>query len=101
MSAVAVLAEPACTMKPAVAKIAAKFQVTVPPEVRNLYDLQEGDLLEWKFDNESGVLTVEPKRAALLSPVLDRAIAAAKKRRSEQRQVMATRSEQKLSTSTR
>lgn len=86
MSATAVLPEVTCVMKPAMAKIASKFQVTVPPEVRNLYGLQEGDLLEWKFDQDSRVLIVEPKRATLLSPVVDSTIAAARKRRSEQRQ---------------
>ena len=64
MSATAVITEPTCTMKPAVAKIAGKFQITVPPEVRNLYGLQEGDLLEFKFDERSGMLMVEPKRVA-------------------------------------
>ncbi len=74
-----------CTMKPAVAKIAAKFQVTVPVEVRNLYDLREGDLLEWTFDGERKQLTVEPKRAALLSPALDQFVATAKQSRASRK----------------
>jgi hypothetical protein len=49
--------------------------------LRYLYDLREGDLLEWKFDGESQQLIVEPKRAALLSPMLDRRVADAKQRR--------------------
>jgi bifunctional DNA-binding transcriptional regulator/antitoxin component of YhaV-PrlF toxin-antitoxin module len=80
-----VIVDRSCAMKPAVAKIAAKFQLTVPVEVRNLYDLREGDLLEWKFDEASGQLMVEPKRAALLSPVLDQRVAAAKRRREDRK----------------
>jgi AbrB family looped-hinge helix DNA binding protein len=84
MPAESVLERP-CAMKPAVAKIAAKFQITVPVEVRNLYGLEEGDLLEWRFDEGSNQLTIEPKRAALLSPQLDQRVAAAKHRRADRK----------------
>ena len=83
MSNASVFVDPVCAMKPTAAKIAAKFQLTVPVEVRDLYGLREGDLLDFKFDEESKQLIVEPKRAALLSPVLDQRVAAAKKRRAD------------------
>lgn len=51
-----------------VTRIVSKFQVTVPQEVRDVYDLREGDLFEWHFDAEHGHLIVIPKRAQLLTP---------------------------------
>ena len=89
MPAEAVLERP-CAMKPVVAKIAAKFQITVPVEVRNLYGLEEGDLLEFRFDDRSSQLTIEPKRAALLSPRLDERVAAAKQRRADRKRSLRT-----------
>ena len=85
MSSSSVLVERPCTMKPTAAKITGKFQLTVPPEVRDLYGLQEGDLLEWSFDEERQHLVVEPKRAALISPMLDQRVAEAKRRMVERK----------------
>ena len=56
--------------RPIVTKIVAKFQVTVPPEIRNLFDLREGDLLQWDFDESSSQIVLLPKRAQLLSPIV-------------------------------
>ena len=54
--------------RPVTTRILGKFQVTVPPEIRNIFDLQEGDLLDWKFDEGSGEIRVIAKRARLLTP---------------------------------
>lgn len=54
--------------RPVVSKIAAKFQVTVPAEVRELFGLEEGDLLEWDFDAATSTLKLVPKRPQLISP---------------------------------
>jgi len=48
--------------------IVSKFQTTVPPTVRDRFDLREGDLLEWDFEPEKGVLVVRPMRANLIPP---------------------------------
>ncbi len=57
--------------QPIVTKIAGRFQVTVPPEIRNLFDLQEGDLLQWDFDEPTGRIHLLPKRAQLLTPLVN------------------------------
>jgi bifunctional DNA-binding transcriptional regulator/antitoxin component of YhaV-PrlF toxin-antitoxin module len=54
--------------RPVTTRILGKFQVTVPPEIRNIFDLQEGDLLDWKFDEQSGEIRVVAKRARVLTP---------------------------------
>jgi AbrB family looped-hinge helix DNA binding protein len=54
--------------RPIITKIAGKFQVTVPVEIRDLFELQEGDLLEWNFNHETSALTLLPKRAQLITP---------------------------------
>lgn len=51
-----------------VSRIASKWQVTVPVEVRELFGMQEGDFFEWEFDAETQRLFVVPKRAQLLTP---------------------------------
>jgi len=56
--------------RPIVTRIAAKFQVTVPPEVRQLFDLKEGDLFDWSFNRATSQLVITPKRAQLITPVL-------------------------------
>ena len=60
--------------KLAVSRIVAKFQITVPPEVRRAYGLQEGDFLDWTLPrNSSGesCLVVIPTRPSAISPDLD------------------------------
>jgi len=57
-------------MRPATTKIVGKFQVTVPPEIREIFDLQEGDLLEWSFDEATAQIRVVAKRAQLITPRL-------------------------------
>jgi bifunctional DNA-binding transcriptional regulator/antitoxin component of YhaV-PrlF toxin-antitoxin module len=53
-------------------RIVGKFQTTVPPEIREIFDLREGDLLDWMFDNRTGEISLIPKRAQLITPqVLD------------------------------
>ena len=49
-------------------RIAEKFQVTVPPDFRNLYGLRIGDHFEWAFHPETGGILLTPKRAQLLNP---------------------------------
>jgi bifunctional DNA-binding transcriptional regulator/antitoxin component of YhaV-PrlF toxin-antitoxin module len=53
---------------PVTTRIVGKFQVTVPPEIREIYGLQEGDLLEWTFDPGSQEIRVIAKRAQLITP---------------------------------
>jgi AbrB family looped-hinge helix DNA binding protein len=60
--------------RPIMTKIAGKFQVTVPPEIRELFDLQEGDLLQWDFDEPSTRILLAPKRAQLITPVIRRLV---------------------------
>ncbi len=60
--------------KLAVSRIAAKFQVTVPPEVRRAYGLKEGDFLDWTLrTNATGEhwLVVIPTRPSAITPDLD------------------------------
>ncbi len=54
--------------KPIVTRIAGKYQVTVPPEIRDIFNLREGDLFQWNFDGASGELHIIPQRAQLLTP---------------------------------
>jgi len=56
--------------RPILTRIAAKFQVTVPPEVRELFDLKEGDLFDWSFNRATSQLVITPKRAQLITPLL-------------------------------
>lgn len=51
-------------------KIVNRWQITVPVEIRTLYGLQEGDVFEWKFNSETSALTLIPKRAQLITPVV-------------------------------
>ena len=55
-------------MRPITTRIVSKFQVTVPPEIREIFDLQEGDLLEWDFDAATGEMRLIAKRAQLITP---------------------------------
>jgi bifunctional DNA-binding transcriptional regulator/antitoxin component of YhaV-PrlF toxin-antitoxin module len=59
-------------IRPIVTKITGKFQVTVPPEIREIYELMEGDLLEWRYNSQTEQLVVCPKRAHLLTPKVKR-----------------------------
>lgn len=54
--------------KEVMTRIAEKYQVTVPPEFRDLYDLRVGDLFHWRYDEGSQEIRLIPKRAQLLSP---------------------------------
>ena len=69
--------------RPVLTKIAGKFQVTVPPEIRSLFALREGDLLEWSFDPKTSLLVVTPKRAQLITAQLEQRIEKSKRVRSE------------------
>jgi AbrB family looped-hinge helix DNA binding protein len=64
----AMKSEQAAKQRLIVTRITNKFQITVPQEVRELFDLREGDLFEWSFDAAESRLTVVPKRAQLLTP---------------------------------
>jgi bifunctional DNA-binding transcriptional regulator/antitoxin component of YhaV-PrlF toxin-antitoxin module len=55
-------------MSPVTTRIVGKFQTTVPPEIREIFGLEEGDLLEWKFDNASKEIRLLAKRAQLITP---------------------------------
>jgi AbrB family looped-hinge helix DNA binding protein len=55
-------------MHPVTTRVVGKFQVTVPPEIREIFGLQEGDLLEWKFDEASNEIRLVAKRAQLITP---------------------------------
>lgn len=57
-------------MVPIATRIVGKFQVTVPPEIREIFDLQLGDLLEWNFDQATGEIRLTAKRAQLITPRL-------------------------------
>jgi AbrB family looped-hinge helix DNA binding protein len=72
-------------MRPVLTKVAGKFQVTVPPEVRALFDLREGDLLEWSFDPSDSRLTLTPKRAQLLTVQVKDKIAESRRNRANAR----------------
>jgi bifunctional DNA-binding transcriptional regulator/antitoxin component of YhaV-PrlF toxin-antitoxin module len=70
-------------IKPTITKIVAKFQLTIPPELRDLYGLRVGDLIEWNFDPTNAQIVLRPKRAQLLTPQVDADIAAIKAKRRE------------------
>jgi len=55
-------------MHPVTTRIVGKFQVTVPPEIREIFGLQEGDLLEWIFEEASQQIRLVAKRAQLITP---------------------------------
>ena len=55
-------------MNPTTSRIVGKFQVTVPPEIREIFDLQQGDLLEWNFDEATSEIRITAKRAQLITP---------------------------------
>ena len=55
-------------MQPVTTRVVAKFQVTVPPEIREIFGLQEGDLLEWNYDDASQEIRLIAKRAQLITP---------------------------------
>jgi bifunctional DNA-binding transcriptional regulator/antitoxin component of YhaV-PrlF toxin-antitoxin module len=55
-------------MCPVTTRIVGKYQTTVPPEIREIYNLQVGDLLEWTFDKASGEIHLIAKRAQLITP---------------------------------
>ncbi len=57
-------------MRPVTTRIVSKFQVTVPPEIREIFGLEEGDLLEWMFDEGTSEIRLVAKRAQLLTPQL-------------------------------
>lgn len=54
--------------RPILTRIAGKFQVTVPTEIRELFELREGDLFQWEYDEASSEIRLLPKRAQLLTP---------------------------------
>lgn len=64
-------------------RIAAKFQVTVPIPIREIFDLREGDLFQWEFDAAEGKLYLVPKRAQMLTPRTQSAIGEARTRRKQ------------------
>ena len=64
-------------------RIVAKFQVTVPHEIREIFDLREGDLFQWEFDPKSEQLHLIPKRAQLLTPLAAAAIGESRARRKQ------------------
>jgi AbrB family looped-hinge helix DNA binding protein len=59
---------PMVAMRPITTRIVGKFQVTVPPEIREIFGLQEGDLLEWSFDQSTSEIRLIAKRAQLITP---------------------------------
>ena len=61
-------------------RIAERFQVTVPPEFRDLFDLRVGDLFDWRFDKPSGEIRLLAKRAQLITPQLRETVRAARAR---------------------
>jgi len=72
--------------KAIITKIAAKFQVTVPPEIRGIFDLQEGDLFQWEFDEPNAQLLLIPKRAQLLTPMVKNFIGGLRAKREKARE---------------
>lgn len=69
--------------KPVVTRITNKFQVTVPPEMRDLFDLRVDDLFEWDFDEHAEAIRIIPKRAQLLTPQVRATIGEIRTLRSE------------------
>lgn len=72
--------------KPVLTKIAGKFQVTVPLEIRDAFGLEEGDLLEWTLQRETSAINIIPKRAQLITPLVKHAIADSRQKRAQMRQ---------------
>ena len=78
-------------------RIAERFQLTVPPEFRDLFDLRVGDLFEWRFDEATGEVRLLAKRAQLITPQLRqkvravraRQVAASRRSAGEEEQVVA------------
>jgi AbrB family looped-hinge helix DNA binding protein len=73
------------TTRPITTKITGKFQMTIPVEIRILFDLHEGDLFEWKFDHDTSALTLLPKRAQLITPRVREQVRALRARRHAKR----------------
>jgi bifunctional DNA-binding transcriptional regulator/antitoxin component of YhaV-PrlF toxin-antitoxin module len=74
-------------------RIAGKFLVAVPQEIRAIYDLCEGDLFEWLIDSETAAIRLVPKRAQLLAPQVS---AKAAKIRETKRKILEEETEGKL-----
>jgi bifunctional DNA-binding transcriptional regulator/antitoxin component of YhaV-PrlF toxin-antitoxin module len=55
-------------MRSITTRIVGKFQTTVPPEIREIFGLEEGDLLEWTFDEASQEIRLIAKRPQLITP---------------------------------
>jgi bifunctional DNA-binding transcriptional regulator/antitoxin component of YhaV-PrlF toxin-antitoxin module len=64
-------------------RIAAKFQVTVPIPIREIFDLREGDVFQWEFNPAEAKLYLVPKRAQLLTPRAQTAIGESRARRKQ------------------
>ena len=67
-------AVPAARLRPLKTTIVGKFQITVPLEIREMFDLQEGDVFEWNFDEDTGRISLLPMRPQLLTPRVKRAL---------------------------
>ena len=61
-------------LRPVLTKIVGKFQTTIPPEVRNIFNLREGDLLEWSYSPDVQGLVVVPKRPQSLAAQFNRVV---------------------------
>lgn len=75
--------------RPIVTKIVSKFQTTIPPEMREIYGLREGDLIEWSFSVQTSKLVLSPKRAHLLTPQVKAEIEDIKAERAKARLALA------------
>lgn len=69
-----------------VTKIVGKFQTTIPVEIREIYGLREGDLIEWIFDSAAGELRLAPKRAQLITPLVREKMESVRARRAQARE---------------
>lgn len=69
--------------RPIVTKIANKFQITVPGEIRAMFDLREGDCFEWTLNEENLTLTLTPKRPQLITPLLHQQVLAERAERAK------------------
>ena len=85
--------------KSALTKIAGKFQVTVPPEVRSSFGLKEGDLLEWTLEDKTAAVSIVPKRAQLITPLVRETAERIKKNREQGR--VAEKSKESIMTTAR
>lgn len=68
----------------ATTKIVGKFQVTVPPEFRELFDLREGDLFQWSFDERNSEIRLVPQRPQSITPVIRQMVGVAQKERAKE-----------------